>query len=96
MSCYDVGDEVRLSAVFMDIDGNDQDPTAVYLWYEDPSGNEVTLTYGVDVALVKDAVGQYHADIDVDEVGRWPYRWYSTGTGRAAATGRLVVRSNAR
>lgn len=96
MGYYDVGDRVRLSGEFTDEDGNLHDPTAVYVTYTDPGGTETVLQYGVDVEVIRDAVGQYHVDIAVDEVGRWPYRWYSTGTGQAAGTARLVVKANAR
>jgi len=93
---YDIGDRVRLSGAFTDAAGGYHDPTAVYCWYSDPSGNETTLEHGVDAALVQDATGQYHADVDVDEAGRWPYRWYATGTGQSAGTARLIVKHNAR
>lgn len=96
MGYYDVGDRVRLSGEFTDEDGDYHDPTAVYCAYTDPSGNETVLQFGVDVAVVKDAVGQYHVDIDVDEAGRWPYRWYATGTGASAGTARLIVKHNDR
>ena len=96
MGCYDIGDLVRLSAEFTDAVGAYHDPTAVYCRYSDPSGNETTLQYGVDVALVRDSEGHYHVDVAIDEAGRWPYRWYATGTGQSAGTARLVVRNNAR
>ena len=87
---------MRLSGAFTNADGDYHDPTAVFCTYTSPSRTVTTLTYGVDAALVRDAMGQYHADIDVDEAGRWPYRWYATETGRSAGTARLVVRHNAR
>lgn len=96
MGYYDIGDLVRLSGVFTDAAGADHDPTEVYCQYTDPSGNVTTLHYGVDIALVRDSEGHYHIDVNVDEAGRWPYRWYATGTGQSAGTARLVVRDNAR
>jgi hypothetical protein len=96
MGYYDVGDRVRLSGEFTDEDGNLHDPTAVYVTYTDPNGTETVLQYGVDVEVIRNAEGQYHVDIDVDEVGRWPYEWYATGTGRSRGTARLIVKSDAR
>ena len=96
MGYYDVGDRVRLSGAFTDADGDYHDPGAVFCAYTDPSGNETVLEYGVDADLVKNDTGQYHVDIDVDEAGRWPYRFYATGVGQAAGTARLVVVHNAR
>lgn len=81
---YDLGDLVRVTAVFTNSSGTAIDPTVVICKYKDPSGNTTTLTYGTDVALVKDSVGNYHTDINCDEAGDWLYRWYSTGTGQAA------------
>lgn len=79
-----IGDIVVISALFETAAGADIDPTAVFCKVRDPSGNVSTLQYGVDGALVKDSIGNYHADIDADEAGTWYYRFYSTGTGKAA------------
>lgn len=91
INTYDVGDLVRVSGEFKASGGALSDPTVVYVKYKDPSGNETTKQYGVDAAVVKDATGQYHLDIDVDEAGTWYYRWYSTGTGQAAKEVEFIV-----
>jgi len=80
---YHVGDLIRISAAFSTAAGVATDPTAVFAKYRDPGGTVTTLTYGVDVALVKDSTGNYHVDINADEAGKWLYRFYSTGTGQA-------------
>ena len=84
---YDKGDLIRVTGTFTDSDGAAQDPTAVLCKYTDPGDNTTTLTYGVDAELVKSAVGIYYVDVDADESGDWWYRFYSTGTGQAAAEG---------
>ena len=92
MSVYDLGDEVRVSGHFTTIStGADQDPTAIFLSIKNPSGTLTTYQYGVDVIIVKDSVGDYHADIDANVAGLWYYRWFSTGTGKAADEGTFEV-----
>lgn len=81
---FDIGDLVRASAAFSDSAGTAIDPTAVYLKYVTPAGVTTTLTYGVDVELVRDSAGNYHADISATDDGAWHYRWYSTGSGQAS------------
>jgi len=91
MADYETGDLVRCSAAFIDSDGNYLDPTAVLFRFKDPAGTTTTYTYGVDVELVKDAVGQYHVDVDADAEGVWLYRFESTGTGQAAGEEAFTV-----
>jgi len=86
----DVGDKVRLTAVFKDSDGNEIDPTAVAAEVKDPSGNTDSYTYDPG-DIVKSATGTYYVDIDIDEAGTWYYRFYSTGTGKAAEESYFVV-----
>lgn len=91
---YDVGDLVRVSAAFTS-GGSAIDPTAVTAKVRDPSGNVTTLVYLTDGALVRDAAGAFHTDVNADEAGVWTYRFASTGTGQAAAEGTFRVRASA-
>jgi hypothetical protein len=91
---YDIGDAVRCDVSFTDMSGVAADPTAVLFKYEDPSENETTLTYGVDVEVVRDAVGEYHVDVTIDEAGRWAYRWEGTGTVVSATELEFDVRKS--
>lgn len=92
MNNYELGDLVRCSVVFTTVaDSTPLDPTDVYFSYKDPSGNLTELHYGVDIALVKDDVGEYHVDIDADEEGIWYTRGYATGTGQSAVQGVFQV-----
>lgn len=93
MTTYDKGDLVRATGTFTTSAGAATDPTAVFVKYTNPSGSITTLTYGTDAALVKDSTGVYHVDIDANAVGAWTYRFYSTGTGQAAAEGDFFVKS---
>lgn len=90
---YDVGQLVRCYGAFKDANGDNLDPTNVYFKFQDPSANETAYTYGTDAALVKDTTGDYHVDIDVDETGTWYYRFYSTGTGQAAAETNFIAKA---
>lgn len=92
MSTYDKGDLVRLSGSFTDENGVAQDPSVVVCQYKDPSGNTTTYTYGEDDELVRDSAGNYHVDVDADEIGVWSYRFYSTGSGQAAAEQQFSVK----
>jgi len=42
-----------------------------------------TYVYGTDSELVKDATGDYHFDVDVDEEGTWYYRIEGETSGGA-------------
>jgi hypothetical protein len=91
MANYDKGDLVRCSAAFTNSAGTAIDPTAVLFKVKDPSGNITSYTYVTDAELVKDSTGNYHVDVDADEVGKWYYRFYSTGTGQAAGDSDFTI-----
>lgn len=77
---YTKGQKVRCSVNFT-VSGTLTDPTTVTFKYKKPGLTTVTtLVYGTDAALVKDAVGQYHADIITDKNGEWQFRFEGTGT----------------
>lgn len=81
---YSVGTLVRVTGTFTDTDGTAQDPTALTVYYKDPSANITELVYLTDTDVVKDATGIYHVDIDIDESGKWFYRFKGTGSAQAA------------
>ena len=93
MKYHDVGDEVKVTAVFTDPDNGNAalDPTAVKFDFTTPAGLTTTYIYGTNSELVKDSTGNYHVLIDAATSGIWTYRWYSTGTGKAADDGRFDV-----
>ena len=89
---YDIGDLIRITGTFVDVDGAEIDPTTVVAKFEDPSGNETSYTYGVDAELVKSDTGVYYFDIDIDEKGVWRYRQEGSGNVGAAAEGWFYAR----
>ena len=92
---YYVDQLVTITGTFKDVSAVVQDPTAVFCQYREPNGTITTLTYGVDAALKKSSTGVYYVDVDADAVGRWQYRFYSTGTGQAAGEGEMIIESKA-
>ena len=86
MSYYDVGDAVRLTAQFVNADGDPADPTEVTLTLQHPSGTQVITGPN------SDGVGSYYYDLILNEAGTWMYRWAGTGAVTTAEEGQLEVR----
>jgi hypothetical protein len=86
MQSYDVGDSIRLSAVFYDEDGDAVDPTTITLKVKDLVPATTSYVYGVDAEVIKDRVGHYHADLVITGAGDgyWYFRYEGTGTAVAA------------
>jgi len=84
---------VRVTNAFTNA-GTLYDPTNVWLVIRKPNGVETTYQYlGVGSPIVKDSTGNYHADLDTTGfAGYWDYKWYSTGTGPAAAQDTFYVK----
>ena len=88
---YDVGDLVRVSAVFKNAAGAEADPTAVSFKFRKPDG--VVTTWGVAVnQIVKDSDGNFHADLNITVKGVWIYKFIGTGAVQAVEEASLVVR----
>lgn len=90
MPIYQPGDTVRLSTTFM-VGTTLTDPTAVTLVYRSPAGTSTTLVYLTDVALVRDSVGAFHADIVAATEGVWSWKWTGTGTAAGIDEGTFTV-----
>ena len=89
---YDIGDVVRLTtAITTTATGAAVDPTGLAVILRTPAKN-TTYTYGVDVEVVKDSVGNYHLDHTTTLAGRHVYRWVATGTAAAASENQFRVR----
>lgn len=83
---HDLGDLVTVEATFTDPETElPLDPDVVKLSVTPPGMAEVTYTYLTDAEIVRDSEGNFHADINASLLGEWTYRWFSTGTGQAAA-----------
>jgi hypothetical protein len=95
---YDVGDVVRITVSFTDIDGEVADPTDVSVSYRVPRGTITTLAYGTDAEVVKDSSGVYYVDVAVPAAAsgsKLQYRWVGTGAIVAAVEGEITVRMSA-
>ena len=89
-SAYDVGDLVRCTGTFAS-SGSNVNPSTVMFKVKSPAGTVTTYTYGTDAALVRDSTGVYHVDVDAAMAGEYAYRFWSTGTGQAAAEKQFLV-----
>jgi len=95
MASYDVGDVVRCTGTFTTAAGVATDPTAVNFKVRTPAGTVTTYVYGTDAELVKASTGVYTVDVPLTTTGTWAYRFYSTGTGQAAAEATFWVEQSA-
>ena len=73
---HDIGDSVRLQAVFRDHDGTLTTPTTTTLKIKDPSGNVETVANG---SLSTGTTGVKYYDYTVDEAGQWWFRFEASG-----------------
>lgn len=94
MTSYDIGDVVRLSATFADMDGVATDPDTVTIQYRIYGQASTSLVYGTDAEVIKDGVGMYHTDVVLTSRGSYWYRWESTGAAQAAEQSSFSVSRN--
>lgn len=90
---YEIGDVIRCSVEFRDLNGVLGDPDTVVFKHKDPSANIATITYPTDI--VRTAAGLYYYDLTIDEGGTWSIRWVASGTIDAAGEKTLTVRTSA-
>lgn len=82
---------IRLRAKFTD----SVDPDSIVVKILDPGDTAPTAyTYGVDVEVVKDAVGCYHFDVFATTPGTYNFRWEGTGTYAAVDEGQFKVQTS--
>lgn len=92
MRVFDSGQLVRVYGEFVDITTSQfVDPATVRCIYRNPNNLTTTLVHGVDNALIKDATGRYHVDLNANIAGNWFYRWESTGANQGAYEGNFSV-----
>jgi len=92
MRNFDVGDVVRVYARFRS-GGSFVDPGSVGIKYQDPSGNETSLTYAGGT-VSKSSTGVYYADITIDEAGQWYARANATGAYQGSSEDGFYVRTS--
>lgn len=81
---YEIGNLIKVTGTFTDSDGTVQDPTALTVYYKDPSDNITELVYLTDSDVIQASTGVYTVNISVDEEGKWYYRFKGTGSAQAA------------
>jgi len=88
---YQTGNVVRMSVQFADSAGAPADPSVVNLTIQFPDGTMYETTYGTHSPIQQSGTGAYYIDYTVESLGRWWYRWWSTGTNTASASGNFNV-----
>lgn len=85
---YDVGDDVRLTASFVDETGTPYDVSSAVCSVTSPSGVVSTP------AVTHPGTGQYVATIRITEAGEWRQTWTATnGTFQQVQRKRLLARA---
>lgn len=87
MNVYTPGTTVRLEGSFQD-NGAFFDPASVSFMVIGPNSQAIHA-----LSAIKDAVGQYHADVVVADAGAWAYRIAGV-TPASAAEGSFTVRES--
>lgn len=89
-----VGAAARIVVSIKNDVGVAADPGALRLKTKSPAGTVTTYTYLVGTVIVKDAVGEYHANVPMTEAGSWAYRWESDAPNAGADEGRISVKKS--
>lgn len=90
---YLLGEATRISLSVIDAATGDLvDPSGLALKLRRPSGVDEVHEYSPAAGLVvRDGVGLYHAELDLDAHGRWYWRWQVAAPAAGATEGSLQV-----
>lgn len=90
---YIIGDATRISLSIIDAATGDLvDPGGIALKLRTPAGIVTTHTYTPDAGIVvRDGVGLFHAELDLNAHGRWYWRWQTVAPSVGVAEGSLQV-----
>lgn len=92
INMYDLGQEVRCSVVFA-ISDIPTDPTVVFFRVMKPDKSVLNYQYPeVGTIIVKNATGDYYADVSTDQEGDWYYRFEGTGNVEAASENHFGIK----
>jgi hypothetical protein len=94
INSYALGNDVICRGTFKDADGDLADPTTVSFSFRNDDGEVTTYLYGTDTEIVRDSIGKYHVNVDASSSGIWRYRFFSSGTVKAADEGEFIVQSS--
>lgn|GEM_PF-1105941 len=89
-----IGEVAKITVAIVNSAAVAADPSALRLKVKSPSGTLTTYVFGVAVELVKDSVGNYHANIVMSEAGAWAYRWEADAPNAGASEGRITVKKS--
>lgn len=88
---YIPGEVTRISVSVIGEAGVAADPGGLRLKIKPPTGAVATFAFGVGTEIVKDAVGRYHADIQLTAAGMWAWRWELDAPNTGAVEGVITV-----
>ena len=91
---YIPGEVARISLSVADMAGAAADPGALSLKVKPPVGEVATYIYGSGAVIVRDGLGNFHADISLASAGQWAYRWELGAPNAGAAEGVITVRKS--
>lgn len=89
-----IGEVVKFTVAIVNSSNVAADPSALRLKLKSPTGIVTTYVFGIATELVKDSVGNYHADILITDAGSWTYRWESDTPNAGANEGYIVVKKS--
>lgn len=90
---FDLGDQVRLTVTFTNtVGGTRLDPSTVTLKIKTPSGLESQYVYPSGV--VKAETGVYSRDFQVNESGKYYYRWEGAGGNPSVTESWFIVKTS--
>jgi hypothetical protein len=79
MESYPLGSLVRFSETFTNtITGALADPTTVVIKFRDPAGVETSYSLAGG-QVVRDSIGAFHFDLQLNTTGTWLRRWVGGG-----------------
>jgi hypothetical protein len=96
------GTRPRVTVHFRDSANAGVDPSVLYFKVMDTEDNETIYTYGVGTTIVRDAAGDYHADVPValglrQTTGKYFCRWEAFDSSNVAlAASEVVLEVNTR
>ena len=76
---WQAGDNYPAAVSATDADGDPADPASLTLKVRDPSTTVTTYTHPGDDLIVRDALGEFHADVPLTDPGEWVIEWIMPG-----------------
>lgn len=93
MATWELGQKIRSTAVYTDIDGNLVDPTIVIFKAMAPSGTETWYSNG-SAGMTNPGTGTYYVEYTPGSNGLWHRRWESSGNLETADEGIFWIRDS--